>query len=427
MTRLFISFYVVLFCLISAYSFVAEVSVETWLSEMMVIDKTNDYIGAFYLMEHLHKSLDEQAFDKAITNFPSQSNTPLKMFNINNIDFDPKLFKSDSIYVADEYNDLLYYRFKDSNLVVRIGPMNTYEPLTEYESMYESGYYPFLALGIFLWVLLFHTKLKRLDKAAIELGKGNLSVRVSQKGRHRVGNLNHSFNLMATQIEKLVQGHKNLTNAVAHELRTPMARIRFQLDMLYEEHDKKQREEYMYGISDDLNELSDLVDELLTFAKFDREPIAVKLQSHSLNDSINNVIRTRHFDSDVRINYQQQTNKFDFVPFEPKNLERAIGNLLTNAQKYTQDTVNIIIKHDKKLTSICIDDNGPGIPHENRVDIFQPFKRLDDSRTRETGGYGLGLAIVKQIAVRHGGNVSIDTSPIGGARFILSWPRSHTK
>jgi len=402
-------------------------SVKTWLSEMMVIDKTNDYVGAFYLIENLHKSLDQQAFDKAITNFPSQSNTPLKMFNINNIDFDPKLFDSNSIYVADEYNDLLYYRFKDSDLVARIGPMNTYEPLTEYESIYESGYYPFLAFGIFLWVLLFHTKLKRLDKAATELGKGNLSVRVSQKGRHRVGNLNHSFNLMATQIEKLVQGHKNLTNAVAHELRTPMARIRFQLDMLYSEQDHKQRKEYMFGISDDLNELSDLVDELLTFAKFDREPISTELQAHSLNESINKVIRSRHFNSDVKINYQQQNNKLDFVPFEPKNLERAIGNLLTNAQKYTQDTVNIHIKHDKKLTSIYVDDNGPGIPDEQRIDIFLPFKRLDNSRTRETGGYGLGLAIVKQIAVRHGGNVSIEKSPIGGARFILTWPSKSIK
>jgi signal transduction histidine kinase len=300
--------------------------------------------------------------------------------------------------------------------------MNTYAPLTEYQSWYESGYYPFLALGIFLWVLLFHTKLKRLDRAAIELGKGNLSVRVSQKGRHRVGNLNHSFNLMATQIEQLVQGHKNLTNAVAHELRTPMARIRFQLDMLYEENDKKQREEYMYGISDDLNELSDLVDELLTFAKFDREPIAIKLQMHSLNKSLNNVIRSRHFNSDIQLTYQQQPDKVDLVPFEPKHLERAIGNLLSNAQKYTKDTVNISIKHEKKLTTIYVDDNGPGIPYEKRIEIFQPFKRLDDSRTRETGGYGLGLAIVKQIAVRHGGTASIDESPIGGARFIVSWP-----
>jgi two-component system, OmpR family, sensor histidine kinase RstB len=423
MTRLFISFYVVLFGLISAYSFIADMSIERWLSEMMVIDKTNDYIVVFYLIENLHESLDKQEFDAVIENFPSQSNTPLKMFDVNSINFSPKLFNSDSIYVADEYNDLLYYRFNNSDLVARIGPLSTYEPLTEYTSWYESGYYPFLALGIFAWIFLFHRKINRLDKAATEFGKGNLLIRVSQKGRHRVGNLNHSFNLMASQIEQLVQGHKNLTNAVAHELRTPMARIRFQLDMLYNEQDKQQCQEYMFGISDDLNELSDLVDELLTFAKFDREPIP-KLHVNSLNDSINNVIRSRHFDSNVKINYREQTGKFDLAPFEPRNLERAIGNLLTNAQKYTRDTVDIIIEHGKKHITIYVDDNGPGIPRESRNNIFQPFKRLDDSRTRETGGYGLGLAIVKQIAVRHRGEISIDTSPIGGARFKLSWPRS---
>lgn len=423
MTRLFISFYVVLFGLISAYSFITNMSVDKWLSEMIVIDKSNDYVGMFYMMEGLHKSLDKESFDSVIENFPLQSNTPIKMFNINNIDFSPELFNSDSIYVADEYNDLLYYQFNHSDLVIRIGPMKTYEPLTEYSSWFENGYYPFLALGIFVWVFLFHSKLKRLERASTEFGKGNLLVRVSQKGRHRVGNLNHSFNLMASQIEQLVQGHKNLTNAVAHELRTPMARIRFQLDMLYNEQDNNQRQEYMFGISDDLNELSDLVDELLTFAKFEREPIP-KLHANSLNTSINNAIRSRHFDSNIKINYQQQTDKFDFVVFEPKNLERAIGNLLSNAQKYTLDTVNIIIKHEKKLITIYVDDNGPGIPNESRVNIFQPFKRLDDSRTRETGGYGLGLAIVKQIAVRHRGELSIETSPIGGARFKFSWPRS---
>nr|WP_286203485.1 ATP-binding protein [Pseudoalteromonas sp. NBT06-2] len=86
--------------------------------------------------------------------------------------------------------------------------------------------------------------------------------------------------------------------------------------------------------------------------------------------------------------------------------------------------MNISLKHEKKQTTIYIDDDGPGIPYEHQRDIFLPFKRLDDSRTRETGGYGLGLAIVKQIATWHRGDVKIDTSPIGGARFILSWPTS---
>lgn len=182
----------------------------------------------------------------------------------------------------------------------------------------------------------------------------------------------------------------------------------------------------MYGISDNIDELADLVDELLIYARFDREGTGVELKVYSLDRSLKKVINARHFNSEKQCHYDNnwvhgKQTKVE-VGFDPKHLERAIGNLVTNGEKYSKSSIQISVNQRDNLTCIIIDDDGPGIPENERVDIFTPFKRLDTSRTRTTGGFGLGLAIVKQIAQWHGGDVVIQDSPKGGARFIFSWP-----
>ncbi|MFT4924809.1 MAG: signal transduction histidine kinase [Phenylobacterium sp.] len=426
MIRLFISFFVMLLVFMIAYQMLGDLAADLWVYKMVVVDKSNDYVGAFYMLEQLYQQLDASGFKQLVANYPDVSNVPLVLFDINQLPIENVSLAPGQIFVADADYDILYYQFINSDLVARLGPMSTYQPLDELVDIYEQLLFVFVGLGVVVWLWLLQLKLSRLDRAAARLGEGDLSVRVSTAGSHKVGNLNQSFNLMAERVETLMKGHKSLTNAVAHELRTPIARIRFQLDMMYDEPDEAQRKEYMYGISDDINELTDLVDELLTYARFDRESPALTMQSNSLDESLQNVIRARHFDSHLTLKYQNDwfasDSKLQNMPFDPKNLERAIGNLLSNAHKYADSKVEIIVEREAKYCQVCIDDDGPGIPEAERADIFIPFKRLDDSRTRATGGYGLGLAIVKQIALWHGGEVRVEQAPIGGARFILQWP-----
>jgi len=432
MLRLFISFYFMLAICVVGFQFLGEAFEEMYLQDWMNYDRKNDYIGAFHFINELHTRLDGSAFQKVLDDFPEDSNIPIEMFDIDQLQISKKgmeLLKLGDIYVEDTNKDILYYKLKGSNRVIRLGPMHTYEKIEKANSWYNSVFFVLLGLAVFLWILNLQFKLRRLDKAASVLGEGDFSVRVSEKGRQKIGRLNHSFNIMAERIDKLIKGHKHLTNAVAHELRTPVARLRFQLDMMHEETDQKQRNEYMYGMSDDLNELSDLVDEMLTYARFDREDANLQLSSHSLHQSILRVINARHFQTDLEVQYDESWCQGDeakqLVPYEPKHLERAIGNLVSNAQKYTSHKIRIEIRKHKSHCTIYIDDDGEGIPEEARQKIFHPFNRLDDSRTRSTGGYGLGLAIVKQIAHLHGGEVTVETSPLGGARFVFSWPITH--
>jgi two-component system OmpR family sensor kinase len=103
-------------------------------------------------------------------------------------------------------------------------------------------------------------------------------------------------------------------------------------------------------------------------------------------------------------------------------LARAVGNLLRNAQKYAAHTVALSAHHDGAMLEILVDDDGPGIPEEERERIFEPFYRLDRSRDRATGGFGLGLSIARKAVKLHGGTLRVERSPLGGARFVIVLP-----
>ena len=430
MTRLFFSLYLVIFLSLAAYQAFGLAAQSLWMKDLLIYDNTNDFAGEMYLVEHLHRSLSATEFQSVVDGYPEHSNVPLSLAKYEEMPEALQLLAStplDALQVNDPLGDAtLHYKLPNSNLVASLGPLGTYDQILKIKDYYQISIFFVPAIAVLIWMLFLQRKLKGLESVAKRLGSGDLSVRVSEKGKDRVGDLNRSFNQMAVHLERLISSHKNLTNAVAHELRTPVARMRFQLDMMHEEHDLKERQEYEYGISKNINLLSDLVDELLTYARFDRLGFKIDLQAHSLHESLQRVMTTTHAEDKTTLlyseNWIEQNPTHQSMHFEPKHLERAICNLVTNAQKYGKSKVHLHVECSHTECKIYVDDDGPGIPVQSRDDIFDAFKRLDDSRTRSTGGYGLGLAIVRQVARLHGGDVAVESSPLGGARFVFSWP-----
>ncbi|ABC30829.1 Signal transduction histidine kinase [Hahella chejuensis KCTC 2396] len=429
MARLFISFYMTLIVGVLAYQYVGEYGSQKYVQDWVALDKTNDYRGLFYLLDALHQRVDAQTFQRIVASYPETSNVPVEIGDINAFELTAdqvSRLRGGRAYVEDAFDDVLYFKLSGADLIARFGPMHTYEPLMQAVAIYEKALFAVLAILVLLWTVGLQIKLKRLESAAMKLGEGTFAVRVSEKGRHAVGRLNKTFNLMARKIEKLVEGHKSLTNAVAHELRTPIARIRFQLDMLNGEEDAEERKELVYGISDDVNQLGELVEELLSYARFDREPASMEMSRHSLHESLMAAIKNCYFDNKVQLHYDPDWSRLspdkDLLPFDPRHLERAVGNLITNAQKYATSQIQLHVAVSGDDCSIIVDDDGPGISDADRERVFEPFRRLDDSRTRATGGHGLGLAIVEKIAHWHEGEVRVERAPIGGARLIFSWP-----
>lgn len=235
--------------------------------------------------------------------------------------------------------------------------------------------------------------------------------------------LAYSFDSMSSHIERLLKVQREMTNAISHELRTPIARLRFGLEVMKDEVEDSVAQT-IEALEGDVEELNTLVDEVLTYGKLEGGSMELNfhnLSIHQLVDSIlqHNHLLLQHLVVDVSINEK------DIVSADEHHLSRALQNLILNASKYATSNITITFSHDSDRWQLDIEDDGPGIALEDRDKVFIPFQRLDNSRTRASGGYGLGLAIVQRIAFWHGGAVLIDESELGGAKFSLIWSRSH--
>ena len=218
--------------------------------------------------------------------------------------------------------------------------------------------------------------------------------------------------------------------AVSHELRTPVARIRFALEMLADEDEYEYRIQQVEMIDKDIEALNTLIDEIMTYAKLEQGTPSLDFENIILVDVLEQVaVETEALKTHkiIHLNPLSDTVRVDA---ERRYLHRVVQNLVGNAIRYCDKQVTLSggIDEETKMAYVCVEDDGPGIPEEDRKRVFEAFARLDDSRTRASGGYGLGLSIVSRIAYWFGGTIQVDASPtLGGARFTMSWPVTRLK
>ncbi|WP_051302926.1 cache domain-containing protein [Psychromonas aquimarina] len=214
---------------------------------------------------------------------------------------------------------------------------------------------------------------------------------------------------------------KDLINAVSHELRTPIARLRFGVEMMESSPPRTGENRYVTGVQQDIDELEDLVSELLTYARFDRNVSDLQMQSLTIVPWLEDVLAALAAEVSAQLQHVFLVEPNAQGYFEPKHLRRAVSNLVHNAAKYGNGLVVVTLEQRDTEYLLHVDDDGPGIPDADRERVFEPFARVDSSRSRESGGYGLGLAIVKRVLDEHHGSVSNTTSPLGGCRFTIRW------
>lgn len=272
--------------------------------------------------------------------------------------------------------------------------------------------YSMLMMKLFMW------RFKHLEQVTQALAKGDLSIRAKETGSMRLGTLNRSFNAMADKISQLIESHKMLTNAIAHEVRTPLFRIQCQLDMLQDM--PEQKDKYIAGIEDDIHELEEMINELLRLGKMETTPLT--FISLDLAQWLPTQIEKWQIESPVPI--ELQAPQHWPIPLVDSNLlNRAISNVVRNASRYAKQQVKISISHDDIDWKVTIEDDGPGIPEVHWPHIFKPFYRVGSARDKASGGFGLGLAIAEQIARQHHGHLIVTSSHnLGGACFEFSLP-----
>ncbi|GIZ13473.1 ATP-binding protein [Pseudomonas sp. NCCP-436] len=318
----------------------------------------------------------------------------------------------------------------DTPWVLEIGPlyqMNPYPP--QLLVLICALGLSLIGLIVYLLVRSLEQRLRALEGAATRIASGRLDARVPATGNDSVGRLANSFNAMAEHLQTSLSTQRELVRAVSHELRTPVARLRFGLEMIADAEDEVSRRKYMDGMDSDIQDLDKLVDEMLTYARLEQGSPALNFQPVELRSLIDQVIEElAPLSSSVRIErgavLSVQADTSCWVEAEPRYLHRALQNLVSNAMRYAEKRVLISCQVGYKRCRIDVEDDGPGVPEEAWERLFSPFLRLDDSRTRASGGHGLGLSIVRRIIYWHGGRAQINRSEsLGGARFSLVWPR----
>ena len=284
-----------------------------------------------------------------------------------------------------------------------------------------------IGLTVYLLVRQLEQRLSVLEGAATRIAAGNLETRVPDVGSDSVGRLAAAFNGMARHLQRLLAVQREMVSAVAHELRTPVARLRFGLEMSAEAPTDEARRKYLDGMDSDIDDLDALVDEMLVYSRLERGSPDLTFQQVDLGALVDQVIgELAPLRADVSVTRGACRAAGDgsaWADAEPQYLRRALSNLITNAMRHAQRQVQVSFTVEGQMVRLDVDDDGPGVPEADWEKVFTPFLRLDDSRTRASGGHGLGLSIVRRIVYWHGGRSQVGRSGLGGARFSLVWPR----
>lgn len=286
-----------------------------------------------------------------------------------------------------------------------------------------------LSLGVYLLMRPLQRKIGGVRQALNQVRQGDMNTRVLVDGHDEVANLGLSFNMMTEHIQRLIEAQRELTRAVSHELRTPVARIRFGVEMLTDYDDYDDRVEQMNEIDKDIESLNSLIDEILTYATLEQGTPSLNFEQIALRDVLNQVLKETDVIKKDKTILQLLPDEQQIVEAEYRYLHRVIQNFVGNALRYCNHTIQVSGGVENGMAYVCVEDDGAGIPEKDREKVFEAFARLDDSRTRSSGGYGLGLSIVSRIAYWFGGVAKVDQSPsLGGARFVMRWPaqRLHT-
>ena len=251
--------------------------------------------------------------------------------------------------------------------------------------------------------------LSKLAEAASVAAQGETAPRVPEVGPDDVRHAAQAFNAMMDQVSRTLESQRQLLSAVGHDLRTPITAMRINIEFVDEP-------ELRDRLQKNLDELQDLTETVLSAAKgAGGEPrrqidLASLVESvcADLDDMGEPVSWTGHAPAPLSCRVNE--------------VRRAVRNLVENAVSYGKKA-EVSIRDTPDAYEVVVDDEGPGIPAEDRTRVFEPFVRLEDSRNLETGGTGLGLTLVKAIAEGHSGEVILEDRPGGGLRAVLHLPR----
>ena len=425
MKKLFVQFYLLLFvCFLVmtmlvglVYKFTAERAGRQSLDDLMK--------SSLYLMRSELREIPPRDWSKTLKELDLNLSfdlhiEPISKFTLSESSMQ-HLRAGDIVALDDQYTFI--QRIPRSHYVLSVGPVPYLYFLHEMRLL-DVALMAFIAISlafpVFIWMRPHWQDMLRIETAAQRFGEGHLSERIHFDSMSSFERLGVAFNQMADNINALIASKKQLIDGIAHELRTPLVRLRYRLEM-----SENLTEAESQALNRDIGQLEALIEELLTYARLDRPQTELSLTTPDFPAWISD-----HVEDIQMVNPQREValatlTHGNYGALDMRLMERVLDNLVNNALRYSSQRVAVSLTLQGSRASLLVEDDGPGIAPEERERVFEPFVRLDPSRDRATGGCGLGLAIVHSIAQAMGGEVRCEASPLGGARFCFSWPVYH--
>lgn len=274
-----------------------------------------------------------------------------------------------------------------------------------------------LIIGMYFVLRWLLNPIRVLHEGVNQLGTGDIDTRISTKKTDELGKLIQSFNTMAGRIREMIKARERLLLDVSHELRSPLTRIKLALEFV-KDHDAGK------NIRDDIAELETKINELLESARLKSQHGKLRLKKTRLHPILVEVCREfQNRKPGVKIvNFPEHV----FLNLDPERIRILFRNILDNAIRHSPPEaypVEISLREKPDEFTMVIQDFGSGIPENELPFIFEPFYRVDKSRTKKTGGYGLGMSLSKQIMEAHGGRVEVSSRPKVGTTVFLKFKK----
>ena len=250
--------------------------------------------------------------------------------------------------------------------------------------------------------------IRKLAEAAENFGRGVDIPDFRPSGASEVRKAARAFIVMRERIKRQLRTRTEMLAGISHDLRTPLTRMKLELAMLPDS-------EAVQELGDDVQQMEHMIAEYLDFARGEGREEAVRVNLREMLEDV--VSDYQRLNTSVTLEAGENIE----MDIRVSGFRRMLHNVIDNALRYGKQC-NVMLRIAANYCEIVVDDDGPGIPEEKRMEVFKPFNRLDPSRNIKTGGVGLGLTIARDIVLAHGGNISLESSPSNGLRVIIRLP-----
>ncbi|MCJ8319556.1 MAG: ATP-binding protein [Colwellia sp.] len=296
---------------------------------------------------------------------------------------------------------------------------------TSYDMLLTIVLYLCICLILVLWLLPLTRRLYLLNTTASKIAAGDISARVPTSHFSYLHIFEKSFNNMANQIEKLFTDNKILARSLSHDIRTPMACLRFGIDAAIDSTSIEKKDNYIRRMDDELTRMEEMTEAFLEYASLEQHSFHLRLDNSNINDlllSVGNDCLTLAEKYNIKLIYNLPQDAIHHT-IDFHWCYRAFQNLIGNAVQHAKSTVKISANIDNHSLTITIEDDGAGIPEDKQQLIFEPFIKLDKERARADGHFGLGLAITAKVVSWHNATIVASTSKdLMGAKITVCFP-----